>query len=194
MKKINLSPLSKIGFLAAILSFASCKSSFLPYNTTIAVQTERLSAVSLTQKRVLIVSYDSDLSREFIISLKNYVREELKNHNVVAERINIRQNEASNDIADFNKLKSEFKPDYLLTIKVRDERIRKFYIIGGNVKTLRGMTVDFNLTPNISENNGTLLWKSNAIINHFYNNEGVVTAKKIAKELGIKMQKDSTLN
>ena len=193
MKKINLSPLSKIGFLALILSFAACKSSFLPYNTTIVVQTERLSAVSLTEKRVLIVSYDSDLSREFVISLKNYVNEELKNHKVVAERINIRQNEVSDDIAGFNKLKSEFKPDYLLTIKVRDERTRKFYIIGGNVKTLRGMTVDFNLTPNISENGGTILWKSTAIINHFYNNEGVLTAKKIAKELGIKMQKDSIL-
>ena len=96
-------------------------------------------------------------------------------------------------MADVNKLKSEFKPDYLLTIKVRDERTRKFYIIGGNVKTLRGMTVDFNLTPNISENGGTILWKSTAIINHFYNNEGVLTAKKIAKELGIKMQKDSIL-
>jgi hypothetical protein len=193
MKKINLSPLSKIGFIAAILSFAACKSSFLPYNTTIAVQTERLSAVSLTEKRVLIVSYDSDLSREFVISLKNYVKEELKNHKIEAERINIRQNEASDDIAGVNKLKSEFKPDYLLTIKVRDERTRKFYIIGGNVKTLRGMTVDFNLTPNISENNSTILWKSTAIINHFYNNEGVATAKKIAKELGIKMQKDSIL-
>jgi hypothetical protein len=194
MKKINLSPLSKIGFLAIILSLVSCKSSFLPYNTTIAVQTERLSVVSLTEKRVLIVSYDSDLSREFVISLKNYVREELKNHKVVAERINIRQDESSADMADFNKLKSEFKPDYLLTIKVRDERTRKFYIIGGNVKMLRGMTVDFNLTPNIPENSSTILWKSNAIINHFYNNEGVATAKKIAKELGIKMQKDSMLN
>jgi hypothetical protein len=191
MKKINLSPLSKIGFLTAILSFAACKSSFLPYNTTIAIQAERMSAINLTEKHVLIVSYDSDLSREFIISLKNYVSEELKNHKVVAERINIRQNEMSDDITDFNKLKSEFKPDYLLTIKVRDERTRKFYIIGGNVKTLRGMTVDFNLTPNISENSGTILWKSTAIINHFYNNEGVITAKKIAKELGVKMQKDS---
>jgi hypothetical protein len=194
MKKRNLSPLSKIGFLAVMVSFASCKSSFLPYNTTITVQTERLSAVSLTEKRVLIVSYDSDLSREFVISLKNYVKEELKNHKVMAERINIRQDESSSDIADFNKLKSEFKPDYLLTIKVRDERTRKFYIIGGNVKTLRGMTIDFNLVPNVSENSSSILWKSNAVINHFYNNEGVATAKKIAKELGIKMQKDSTLN
>jgi hypothetical protein len=193
MKKINLSPLSKIGFLALILSFTACKSSFLPYNTTIAIQTERMSAINLTEKRVLIVSYDSDLSREFIISLKNYVNEELKSLKIVAERINIRQNEASDDVADVNKLKSEFNPDYLLTIKVRDERTRKFYIIGGNVKMLRGMTVDFNLTPNISANKGTILWKSTAVINHFYNNEGVATAKKIAKELGIKMIKDSIL-
>jgi hypothetical protein len=182
--------LSKIGFFALFLVFSACKSSFLPYNTSVIVKAERLSTVTLTGKRVLIVSYDTDLTREFIISFKNYVHEEFKTRNVITERINIRKNAFTDDIDDFNKLKVAFKPDYLLTVKLRDERFRNFIIIGGAVKTLRGMTLDIDLHPAISEKESAILWKSNAVINHFYNNEGVATAKKMAKILGTTMQKD----
>ncbi len=193
--KNNLGPHSIIGILALILLFSACNSGFLPFNTTLAVQTERMSAVNLTEKRVLIVSYDSELTQEFVISLKNYVKEELKTHNIVVERLNIRHNETATDIEELNKVKSTFTPDYLLSLKVRDERIRKMYIIGSHVKTLRGMTLYFNLLPIASaENEGTFLWRSTVKINHFYNNESVFTAKKVAKELGIKMQKDSIVN
>jgi hypothetical protein len=193
--KNNLGPLSISGILALFLTFASCKSGFLPFNTTVAVESERVSAFNLTEKRVLVVSYDTELTQEFVISLKNYVKEELKTHKIVAERINIRYKEETADLAELDKLKGTFTPDYLLIIKVRDERTRKFYIIGGNVKTLRGMTLDFNILPITTlENEGASLWRSAAVVNHFYNNEGVSTAKKIAKELGIKMQKDLIVN
>jgi hypothetical protein len=190
MEKITSSPLSKIGFLAFFLVFSACKSPLLPFNTSVLVKAERLSAINLVEKRVLIVSYDTDLTREFIISLKNYVYEEFKTRNVVAERINIRKNAFTDDVADFNKLKSAFKPDYVLTIKVRDERFRNFYLIGSKVKTLRGMTIDIDLHPSDSEKESSILWKSNAVVNHFYNNEGVTTARKMAKILGSTMQKE----
>ena len=197
MKKITLPPpnlsgqaLSKIGFLAFFLTLSACKLSFLPFNTSVLVQAERVSPVDLTYKRVLVVSYDTDLTREFIISLKNYVQEELKTHTVTTERINIRKNAFTDDIADFNKLKMAFKPDYVLTIKVRDERFRNFVLIGSKVKVLRGMTLDMDIYPPASEKESAMLWKSNAAINHFYNNEGVTTAKKMAKILGMTMKKD----
>jgi hypothetical protein len=194
MKKITLPPLSKIAIFALFLLFSSCKSSFLPFNTTVLVQAERLTPMNLTGKRVLVVSYDTDLTREFVISLKNYVHEEFKGRNVTTERINIRKNEFTSDIADYNKLKTAFKPDYLLTINPRDERFRNFYMIGSKVKTLRGMTIGVDLYPAASEKESAILWKSNAVINHFYNNEGVTTAKKMAKILGTTMQKDGLVN
>jgi hypothetical protein len=193
MKKNIFRPLSTLGFLGLLLLFSACGASFIPYNTTITVQSQRLSDATLAEKRVLIVSYDNNLTRDFVISLKNYVQLELKNHKVVAERINIRQYERS-DIDDFNKLKNTFKPDYLLTIKTHDERTRNFYMIGKSVKKLRGITVDFNLMSSMPEADGLLIWKSEAIINHFYDTEGVATAKKIAKELGVKMKKDALVN
>jgi hypothetical protein len=193
MKKNIFTPLSILGLFISFLLFSACGASFIPYNTTITVQSQRLSDVQLTEKRVLIVSYDNNLTRDFVISLKNYVQLELKNHKVVAERINIRQYESS-DIEDFNTLKSSFKPDYLLTIKTHDERTRNFYMVGKSVKKLRGMTVDFNLIPNSPEADSLLIWKSDVTINHFYDSEGVATAKKIAKELGIKMKKDLIVN
>ncbi|MDZ7877859.1 MAG: hypothetical protein U5L45_09325 [Saprospiraceae bacterium] len=190
MKKITLAPLSIIVFLAFFLLFSACKLSFLPYNTSIAIQAKRLSPVALTGKRVLIVSYDTDLTREFIISLKNYTHEEFAAHNITTERINIRKNAFTEDIADFDKLKTAFKPDYLLTIKLRDEGFRNFYVVGSSVKTLRGMTIDTDLFPVASEKESAILWTGMTTIKHFYNSEGVATAKKMAKILGITLQKD----
>ena len=182
-------PLSIGGIFMLILLFSACKTSFLPYDTTVAVKSDPVSPVDLTEKRVLVVSYDSELTREFLISLKNYVSEELKTHKIKAERLNIRQNEPE-DAADFTKIKADFKPDYLLTVKVSDERTRKFYMIGKAVKKLRGMNLTLNLLPYQQNTEGTSVWKSDVAINHFYDTEYVAAAKKMAKELGIKMQKD----
>lgn len=194
MKK-KYTPLSISGFLALILLFSACKSGFLALKTSVALETTRVSAVNLTEKRVLIVSYDSELSQEFVISLKNYVKEELKNHSVVVERINIRHNETAADMVELDKLKITFAPDYMLSLKVRDERVRKMYLIGSHVKMLRGMALYFNLFPIANaDNEGTFLWRSTAVVNHFYNSENVSIAKKVAKELGIKMQKDLIIN
>lgn len=187
MKKYISRPLSIIVVIA--MFFTSCKS-FLPNNTTVALQSQRLTDVNLTEKRVLVVSYDAELTREFAISLKNYVKEELKTHKIVAERINIRADEAG-DVVDFEKLKTEFKPDYLLIITFKAERTRDFYMIGKTVKKLRGMTAEFNLK---NTNDGQISWKSDAVVNHFYDNEGVTTSKKIAKQLGLDMKKNGLID
>ena len=206
MKKYILGPLSILGFefrvsrfellqnsklilLAFILFFTSCKS-FLPNNTTVALQSQRLMNANLTEKRVLVVSYDDELTREFAISLKNYVKEELKMHKIIAERINIRADETG-DVTDFEKLKTEFKPDYLLAITFKNERTRDFYMIGKVVKKLRGMTAEFNLK---NAKDGQISWKSDAVVNHFYDNEGVTTSKKIAKQLGLDMKKNGVID
>jgi hypothetical protein len=56
------------------------------------------------------------------------------------------------------------------------------------------MTIGVDLYPATSEKESAILWKSNSVINHFYNNEGVTTAKKMAKILGTTMQKDGLVN
>jgi hypothetical protein len=193
MKK-KFHPLSIWCVLMVTLGFSACNGALFPFNTTVKLQSERLASTSLTEKRVLIVSYDSYLTREFVISLKNYVRDEFKNHDVTAERINIRESDRKADIADFNKLKNEFKPDYLLTINVRDERFRKLYIVGSSVKTLKGVTVDFDLIPYDSGKTGQPAWKSTAVVNHFYESERITTVKKMAAQLGMSMQKDLIIN
>ncbi len=172
-----------------ILLFSACKTSIFPYDTTVAVKSDRISPVDLTEKRVLVVSYDSELTREFLISLKNYVSEALKTHKITTERLNIRKDEPD-DMVNFTKVKTDFKPDYLLTVKISDERTRKFRMIGKSVKKLRGISLTVNLLPTPQNTEGALVWKSGIEINHFYDTEYVATAKKIVKELGIKMQKD----
>jgi hypothetical protein len=193
MKK-KIHPLSIWCVFTVALVFSACNGALFPFNTTVTLQSERLVSTDLTKKRVLIVSYDSYLTREFVISLKNYVRDEFKNHDVTAERINIRESDRKADIADFNKLKNEFKPDYLLTIKVRDERVRKLYIVGSSVKTLKGVTVDVELIPYNSEKVSQSAWKSTAVVNHFYESERITAVKKIASQLSMSMQKDLIIN
>ena len=113
-----------------------------------------------------------------------------RSHKIVAERINIRAEEES-DVMDFEKLKTEFKPDYLLIITFKEERTRDFYMIGKTVKKLRGMTAEFNLK---STNDGQISWKSDAVVNHFYDNEGVTTSKRIAQQLGLDMKKNGLID
>lgn len=183
-------PLSIGGLFMLILLVSACKTAtIMPYDTTITVKTDRLSPVDLTEKRVLVVSYDSELTREFLISLKNYVSEELKTHKIKAERLNIRYDEPD-DVEEFAKIKTNFKPDYLLTVKISNERTRKFYMIGKSVKKLRGINLTLNLLSNQQNTEGASVWKSAVEVNHFYDTEYVAAAKKIAKELGQKMQKD----
>lgn len=183
-------PLSIGGLFMLILLVSGCKTAtIMPYDTTIAVKTNRVSPVDLTEKRVLVVSYDSELTREFLISLKNYVSEELKTHKITAERLNIRYDEPD-DASELTKVKTNFKPDFLLTVKVSNERTRKFYMIGKSVKKLRGINLSLNLLPNQQNTEGASVWKSDVEVNHFYDTEYVAASKKIAKELGIKMQKD----
>ena len=154
-------------------------------NTKVTVQNEPLSTLNLSQKRVLVVSYDTEQTREFMISLKNYVRETLKDRQIVAERINIRPNNTE-DMTDFTKLISDFKPDYLLTIKVVNERSRKVKLIANSVKILRDITLDFNITSYDMTVNPTVLWKSQAIVKHLYQTEQIATVKKIARKLDFK--------
>lgn len=183
-------PLSIGGLLMLMLLVSACKTAtIMPYDTTITVKSDRLSPVDLTKKRVLVVSYDSELTREFLISLKNYVSEELKTHKIAAERLNIRYDEPD-DANELTKVKTNFKPDYLLTVKVSNERTRKFYMIGKSVKKLRGINLNLNLLPNQQNTEGASVWKSDVEVNHFYDTEYVAASKKIAKELGLKMQKD----
>lgn len=193
MKKSFLSPLSMCGFLVISLLFVSCQSAILYYittpNTKIVLQSERISATDLTEKRVLIASYDNEMSRDLVISLKNYLNLELTDCKVVSERINIRQNEAS-DLAGFEKLKTEFKPDYLLIINFDIVRTRDFYIVGDVVKKIRDISFYFNLRPFNSVTDQPIIWKGEAQIKHLYDEGHSYTMKKTANQMRLKMQKD----
>lgn len=193
MKKAFLYPLSISALVAVILLIGACKSvnisSITTPNTKIAIQSELISNTNLTEKRVLIVTYDSSATRELLISLKNYLNVELTGRKVISERINIRQDEAS-DLADFEKLKTSFKPDYLLTINFDIKRTRDFYILGDVLKKIRDITFYFNLKSCNSLTEQPTIWKGEAAIKHLYDEGHTATMKKIANEIRQQMQKD----
>jgi hypothetical protein len=175
------------------LLFSSCQPAILYFitapNTKTDVQSKRISNTNLTQKRVLIVTYDSSATRELLISLKNYLNVELVGCKVISERINIRQNEDS-DLVDFEKLKTSFNPDYLMTINFEIKRTRDFYIIGDVVKKIRDITFYFNLKPYNSLTEQATIWKGEAAIKHLYDEGHTAAMKKIANKIRQQMQKD----
>ena len=196
MKKTFLYPLSIIGSIAVVLLFGSCQSllfySLTTPDTKTSVQSEIIATVNLTQKRVLIVTYDSLKTRDLAISLKNYMNLELTTCHVISERINIRQNEAS-DLEEFEKLKTAFKPDYLLSINCDVKRTRDFYLIGQVEKKIRDLTCYFNLKTCNFSTEQPIIWKGEAAIKHLYDEGHTATMKKIATQMREKMQQDLIL-
>lgn len=176
-----------------ILLFGSCQTlmihSIAAPNTKINIVSEPISNPNLTEKRVLIVTYDSSATRELLISLKNHLNVELVGCKVISERINIRQNEAS-DLADFEKLKTSFKPDYLLTINFEIKRTRDFYLVDDVVKKIRDITFYFNLKSYNSLTEQPTIWNGEAAIKHLYDEGHTAAMKKIANEIRQQMQKD----
>ncbi len=195
MKKVFLAPLSISVLGACILLLGSCQSipSLTVPNTKIIIQSNPISKVNLSQKRLLIVSYDSIATREMIISLKNYLNVEFNSCKVISERINIRQNESS-DLADFDKLKTSFKPEYLLTIHCAIKRTRDFYIVGDVVKKIRDIKFYFDLKPFHSLTEQPTVWNGEASIKHLYDEGHAATMKKTASQIRQKMQKDLIIN
>ena len=197
MKKTFLYPLSILAFWGSILFFESCASlginSITTPNTKVLIQSERLSSIKLNQKKVLIASFDSLAARDLVISLKNYMDSELTSCQVITKRINIRENEAQ-DIADFEKLKTEFQPDYILRIDVNVKRTRDFYLIGDIVKKIRDIDFYLKLSSYSATTEPSEVWHGEVKIKHLYDEGHAATMKKSASQLRQKMQKDLIIN
>lgn len=197
MKKNFLYPLSILAFLGTIFLFQSCETlgiqSLKMPNTKVIVESQLNGVAQLSGKRVLIASFDSSATRELVISLKNYMDLELTACKITSKRINIRENEAQ-DIADFEKLKTEFQPDYILKIQANIKRTRDFYLVGDVVKKIRDIDFHFNLSSFNAAAEQPIIWKGEAQIKHLYDEGHITTMKKTADLMRQKMQKDLIIN
>ena len=197
MKKTFLYPLSILAFGGVISLFQSCATLGLYYittpNTKINIESQLNSVTQLSGKRVLIASFDSSATRELVISLKNYMDLELTSCKITSKRINIRENEEK-DIADFEKLKTEFQPDYILKIQANIKRTRDFYLVGDVVKKIRDIDFYFNISSFNAAAEQPIIWKGEAQIKHLYDEGHITTIKKTAYLMRYKMQKDLIIN
>lgn len=79
-----------IGFLTACLLISSC------LQVKIFTENQGLKDFNLKQNKLLIVTNDTEVSQEFLISLKNYLLRGLKNEGVESHAVNVRYSTKAN--------------------------------------------------------------------------------------------------
>lgn len=113
----------------------------------------------------LTIAYEStDLSKDFMISFKNHLLRELQNKGIKAQ---------------LETAKGLLPNAYLLQIKVRNERSKKLAHFTGVVYQFRGATLDLEL----KNTEGVKVRKKQAIVNHVYDSESTITARKTAQKI-----------
>jgi hypothetical protein len=164
----------------SILLFPACQMKYALTSTPIAPQT-------LTQQRLLIVTYDTDL----------------ESRRVVVKNVNMRYNDLKRSQADLAQLQAEFKPNYALNIRVGTERSRNFYTIQAKRKfkfkpektesRLRDANLDLEIVLNTEGGKNAALWHAQLAMKQLYQSEQITDVKKMVKKLSQSLQKDKMI-
>lgn len=120
--------------------------------------------LSLNGQPLTIAYENTDLTKDFMISFKNNLFRELQNKGINAQ---------------LQGAKDNLSNAYFLQIKVSNERTRRLAHFTGVVYQFRGATLDIEL----KNTEGGVLRKKQAIINHVYDSESTITARKTAQKI-----------
>jgi hypothetical protein len=178
----------------SMLTFAACTTSYFLTSQPVAAQ-------NIVKKRLLIVTYDTEATQTMLISFKNYLNRALNQQQVETQNINIRHNEAAADLADLGKKMADFKPEYLLNVRVGAERTHDLYLLTAKKKfkfrrekaesILRDAAFDLTLLPNTE--GGKEIWNAQAAVKKVYQSEQIRDVRKMVARLTEAMRKDGLL-
>jgi hypothetical protein len=157
MKKLNyLIP------LFCLLLFANCR---LFLRTSVKVEGEITKiAINTKGQPITIVYTSTDLTKEFMISFKNHLLDELKKKGIKA------QLETAKD-----KLPSSL---YLNLLVINENRRRTGHLLGA-VYEFNGATIDVEL----KNTEGGVLGANRVTVNHVYKSDLTAAASKAAQKL-----------
>ncbi|MBL7817388.1 MAG: hypothetical protein JNL70_20445 [Saprospiraceae bacterium] len=143
-------------FLMLFMILSSC-------NTTVHIETDSnfSTPVTIKEQPLLIVWESTDLTKEFMISFKNYLQRALTEKGIQAQIVD-------------NKNASSAA--YVLECKVISDRGRDLYHATGVVKSFREATIDVA----VKNTEGVIVKKSQAHVNHVYSSEVTTAARKAA--------------
>jgi hypothetical protein len=181
------------------LFIATCFSACQP---TLSLSSETLSPSSLIAKKLFILTYDTELSRSFVISTKNYLALALENQKITVEKINIsaadslvsrtikksflrrtqmaryEYKNSEQAIKDFETRNQTFQTDFVLTLKAREVRsLIRFHALG-RIEIFRGVVLDINLKSKQAE-----LWRGQLICDQMTATDETAVARQLANHI-----------
>ena len=135
-------------------------------NTSVKIMGDSTAPTSLSLNgQLLTIVYEStDLTKDFMVSFKNYLLRELQNKGIKAQ---------------LESEKGNLPSSYSLIINVENERGRNLPHLTGTIKQFRSATIDIEL----KNTEWGILRKNQLVVNHVYDSETTVTARKAAQKL-----------
>jgi hypothetical protein len=167
---------------AFICLFASCSA------PTVAVKTEiRETTHTLDNFRVLLVSFDTELSKDFTPLFNKRLAKGLKEYGACIEHINIPYNANRKVRLSADSLQNNFKPEYILTVKIIEQKSNPTLNAIKKDKIFNEAVYYFELKSSITEKP---VWTSQATLNNIKTGEDTKTIYQLTKTLLSKMEED----
>ncbi len=152
---------------------------------------KKKSDFSFTEKRVLVVTYDTELSRDFVISLKNYVSRALKSRQVQTANVNLSQVEPIYRIEEYEKLIQNFQPHYELIISVKKEQARTGATFSEKTYQLNGCGMELTIKDRTS---GSVVALGALRFDKIYESEKLTMIREMTKTILADFQKNLIIN
>ncbi len=155
--------------VSCLLGFANCRTT-VKIDNLLTTQ----SAVSLVQQPLNIEYTSTDLTKEFMISFKNYLANEFQKKGIKAQ---------------LETTKEKLQTPYLLNLSIVGETKRRMGLLFGAVYEFNGATIIVELKNTVDKGNidsfgkGGILRKNQVIVKHVYKSELTITARKAAEKL-----------
>ena len=143
----------------SLLFFANCRTT-VKIDNLLTTQ----SVVNLAQQPLNIDYTSTDLTKEFMISFKNYLANECQKKGIKAQ---------------LETTKDKLPTPYQLNLSIVDETKRRIGILFGAVYQFNGATI----TVELKNTEGGILRKNQVIVKHVYKSELTITARKAAEKL-----------
>jgi hypothetical protein len=154
---------------------------------TKSITSKNVSPINLSEKRLFLLTYETPMTKNFIITFKNYLAKGLSEHQIAVEKYNILSSEKDKSTIEANELKNKFNPDVIMTVNVTFERGRKFYTLVKTVKQFRETTLLLEIKNAKDEK---LYWSAVVNANHIFDSEQISVVRDLSKYVVDKMQED----
>lgn len=158
---------------------------------SVVVKSENREAIkSLDNFRVLVVSFDTELSKEFTPLFNQRLAKSLVQYGACVEQINIPYQFDRSARLKADSLQNNFKPEFILTTKIISERSNIALNAVSSSKTFSEATYYLELKSSITEKP---VWTGQAIVNNLKRGDDTKTIYRLTKRVVEQLQSDMVI-